>query len=173
MAIFSHSEQTAFFAKELARILKIDINIDEIYIASLLHDIGKIVVEGINPDVYKNIQNIFIERNIPISVIEDLAGGINHAVTGYLIAEKWKFPSLVSEVIRCHHKPRDARSNPKAVFLVYLANILTYYVNDKIQYENFDINALEYFDIASKDKVDEIASQVKKRYLDSKNSLLT
>lgn len=164
MAIFSHSEQTAFYAKELAVILKIETNLDDIYIASLLHDIGKIIVEGLNPEIYEKIQFTFNDKYIPIEVIEDLAGGINHSLIGYLIAEKWKFPELVCEVIRCHHKPRDAHSYPKEVFLVYLANILTYYTAGKMQYENIDLNALEYFGINSKEKVDEICQRLKNLY---------
>ncbi len=164
MAIFSHSEQTAFFAKELAVILKISTNLDDIYIATLLHDIGKIIVEGLNPEIYERIQFTFNDKYIPIEVIEDLAGGINHSLIGYLIAEKWKFPELVCEVIRCHHKPRDARSYPKEVFLVYLANFLTYYAAGKMLYENIDLNALEYFNINSKEKVDEICAKLKSLY---------
>lgn len=172
IAIFNHSEETAFFAKQLASILNLEIDQDEVYIASLLHDIGKIVIEGLNPDLYEKIQQLFVEKNIPIEIIEDIAGGLNHAMVGYLLAEKWKFPSIIGEVIRCHHKPRDAQSNPKIVFLVYLANLFTYYVNNKIQYENIDINALEYFNLASKEKVEETVNTIFKNYTNFKKSFL-
>lgn|GEM_PF-193833 len=162
--IINHSEITAFYAKELARILKIKINIDDIYLASLLHDIGKIIVEGVNPDIYKDIQITIKNKNIPVDVLEDIAGGINHALIGNIIAKKWKFPPLICEVIRCHHNPREAASHADAVFLVYLANIYTYYNAEKLLFENIDTNVLEYFEINSKDRVKEISNLIQEAY---------
>ena len=100
------------------------------------------------------------DKNIPIEVLEDIAGGINHALIGNKIAIKWKFPRLVSEVIRCHHDPKLAESHPDSVFLVYLANVYTYYNKEKMVFENIEKNVLEFFEINDPAKIDEIGKKL-------------
>ncbi len=157
MEIIEHSEMTAFFTKELTRVKNITLNADDMYLASLLHDMGKIVVEGINPDIYQKIQKTIEEKEIPIDVIEDISGGLSHSITGSLLAKKWNFPDIICEVIRCHHNPRLAEINPEAVFIVYLADILTYYNSRKILYENIDQNVLEFLELKNKEDFEKIA----------------
>lgn len=155
--IMRHSETAAFYAKDLMKYKKLNLNVDDIYLATLLHDIGKIVVEGINPDIYKKIQQTMDNKNLPIEVIEDIAGGLSHSLTGALLAKKWNFPDIVYEVIKCHHNPRTAENNPDAVFIVYLANEMTYFNKEKILFENIDMNVLEFLELSDKEKFTKLA----------------
>ena len=163
-AIMAHSEMAAYFAKQLIIIKDLSINQDDIYLATLLHDMGKIVVEGINPDIYKKIQAQMDKTDMPLDVIEDIAGGLSHSITGSLLAKKWNFPDLVCEVIRCHHNPRTAEMNPDAVFIVYIANVLTYYIKEKMLFENIDSNVLEVLEINDKAKFDELSKKLEESY---------
>lgn len=163
-AIIAHSEKTAFYAKQLIQIKKISVSVDDIYLASLLHDIGKILVEGLNPEFYENIQNLMNLKDIPIDILEDIAGGVNHARIGSMMAMKWNFPDIVTEVIRCHHDPRSAKSFPDGVFLVYLANIFTHYTDKKVTYQNIDPNVLEFFEINNEEKVTELVEKIDTTY---------
>lgn len=166
--IIMHSEMTAFFTKELTKLKNITLNADDMYLASLLHDMGKIVVEGINPNIYEKIQKTIEEKDIPIDVIEDLSGGLNHSLTGSLLAKKWNFPDIICEVIRCHHNPRLAEINPEAVFIVYLADILTYYNFRKILYENIDQNVLEFLELKNREDFEKIAKNLHELWLKNK-----
>ncbi|HPO49297.1 MAG TPA: HDOD domain-containing protein, partial [Spirochaetota bacterium] len=159
-AVIKHSEKTAFFAKELLKYKKISIDEDDIYLASLLHDIGKILVEGVNPGVYEKLQNIFQDKKLSVDYIEDLAGGLNHALIGGMISVKWNFPDIVTEIIRCHHNPRNVNKYPDAVFVVYLANMLTHYIDKKSVYENIDENALEFLEIESEETLKKISAEL-------------
>ncbi|OHD08035.1 MAG: hypothetical protein A2086_07395 [Spirochaetes bacterium GWD1_27_9] len=158
--IIKHSEQTAFFAKELLKYKKIQTNADDIYLGALLHDFGKIVVEGLNPGVYEKIQDTLENSSLSIEDIEDIAGGLSHAMVGGLISVKWNFPDIVTEIIRCHHSPRSVNKYPDAVFIVYLANVLTHFLDNKIVYENIDQNVLEFLEIESSEKLNKIANDI-------------
>ena len=166
--IIDHSEMTAFFTKELTKYKNITLNADDMYLASLLHDIGKIVVEGVNPNIYAKIQKTINDKDIPIDVIEDISGGLSHSITGSLLAKKWNFPEIICEVIRCHHNPRLAEINPEAVFVVYLADILTYYNSRKILYENIDQNVLEFLELKNKEQFDKIAKTLHEIWIKNK-----
>jgi len=160
-SIIKHSEIAAIYAKYIIQLKELDVNVEDIYLAVLLHDIGKIVVEGISPDIYKNIQSTFSDKQIPIEVLEDVAGGINHSEIGYLVTKKWNFPDNICEVIRCHHDPRSAKNFPQAVFTGYLANVLTYYNEGAILFENIDANVLEYFELSDPIAFKTMADQLK------------
>jgi putative nucleotidyltransferase with HDIG domain len=162
--IMKHSETAAFYANDLMRYKKLNLNVDDIYLATLLHDIGKIVVEGINPDIYKRIQQTMENKDLPIEVIEDIAGGLSHSLTGALLAKKWNFPDIVYEVIKCHHNPRTAENNPDAVFVVYLANAMTYFNKEKILFENIDMNVLEFLELNDKEKFNKLAVSLMESY---------
>ena len=167
--IFQHSEKCAFFAKKILQKKKLPIEYEQIYLASLLHDIGKILIEAIDPDVFEKISRLLNSENqIPLNVIEDLAGGINHALTGCLITQKWNFPLQITEIIRCHHTPRLAKHHPNSVFIVYLANSLIHYNDDKMDYYNLDANVLEFFDLNDETGINTIATELEKAYKDVK-----
>lgn len=163
--IINHCERTAFYARKLMEYKEIKEKPDEIFLSSLLHDIGKIVVEELNPDIYKKIQVTIENNNIPVDVLEDLAGGIDHSLIGYNIAMKWKYPKIVCEVIKCHHNPRQAEYYADAVFIVYLANALTYYSKKTLSFENIDANALDYFEMNDKDKLNNVVYKLENEYI--------
>ncbi|MCG8572340.1 MAG: HDOD domain-containing protein, partial [Spirochaetes bacterium] len=168
-SLIKHSEETAYYARELTKKKSSQYKLEEIYLASLLHDIGKVIVEELNTDIYSKIQKTMALHEIPIEVLEDLAEGINHAQIGSMIAEKWNYPAIVCEVIRCHHNPREAQSSPEAVFNIYLANTITYYQRNEITFENIDHNALEFLNIQSQEELDQIVTELSLQYNNSIN----
>lgn len=103
-------------------------------------------------------------KDLPIEVIEDIAGGLSHSLTGALLAKKWNFPDIVYEVIKCHHNPRTAENNPDAVFVVYLANAMTYFNKEKILFENIDMNVLEFLELNDKEKFNKLAVSLMESY---------
>lgn len=159
--IIDHSERTAFLAREIIKFKKLKINFDDIYLAALLHDVGRILVETSYPDTYEKIKDIIQDRSISVDVIEDLLGGLYHSVTGALLAEKWKFPRFVFEAIKYHHTPRNAEEYFEETFLIYLANTMTYYIDKQTLYENFEQNVLEFFELETIEKFNELAETLK------------
>jgi len=120
---------------------------------ALLHDIGKIIIEGIEPSLYKEMQSLVFEKNIAYEVLEDLLGGYYHNIVGYLLAKKWNFPPIVCEVVKFHHSPRESDGFFNETFLIYLSNILTHFHDKQLIYENIDENVLSFFEIIGKEEL--------------------
>jgi len=160
--LWDHSYRTAFYAYNLARTFRFDQDaIDDVYVSSLLHDIGKIVLSNIHPKLLEKIQSFCVARDIPYSTFEDISSGLNHAEIGALIAEKWNFPESMVMAIRYHHNPLvTPRTHQKLVQVVYLANMLCEYENDTVAFEQFEPEVLEGFGVSSKETLDGLAEKL-------------
>lgn len=97
---------------------------EEISVAALLHDIGKVVLILQYPEHYEHAMKQAQERSVVISLAEEDVFAITHADAGSWIAEKWRFPRTLTEVIRHHHKPCLSGTFYIETSIVCLADIL-------------------------------------------------
>ncbi|MBN2657810.1 MAG: HDOD domain-containing protein, partial [Spirochaetales bacterium] len=120
-----HSYYVARVSAYLASFKKLGKVTEDIYIAALLHDMGKIIVNSMNRDLESNLKKLCTEKYIPISVLEDLTKGYNHAMIGSEVAEKWNFPEKYITAIAFHHIPLDVTDEYKdLIYAIYLGNEL-------------------------------------------------
>jgi putative nucleotidyltransferase with HDIG domain len=82
----------------------------EYFTAGLLHDIGKIPLNAISPEEYIHTIEIADNEHKSLFIAENENLGINHCITGGMIAAAWKFDSPVSDVISFHHSMGDYNS---------------------------------------------------------------
>ncbi|MDR3338184.1 MAG: HDOD domain-containing protein, partial [Treponema sp.] len=127
--LWEHSYLVAFYAYSLARNFHKDRTVlDDIYVAGILHDMGKIIFSKVHPELLEKIRDFCIEKGLPTSTFEDLSAGMNHAEIGALVAEKWNFPESLVCAIRYHHDPASVPVQFKILTeTVYLANMLCEY----------------------------------------------
>jgi putative nucleotidyltransferase with HDIG domain len=156
--LWEHSYKTAFYAYNIVDKYKRNIILlDSAYVSGILHDIGKIILSNIHPDLLKKIRNFCAERSIPDYTLEYLSAGMNHAGIGALIAEKWNFPEELVAAIRYHHNPSAApRDYRNLVDSVYLANMLCEYEKGNVLFEQFETGPLKNFNITSKQQLDDL-----------------
>lgn len=162
--IIEHSEKTAFFVKELIEFKNIPIKLDDIFLPALLHDMGKLIIEGLVPEIYYILEDFETANHIPRDVLEDLMGGLYHDIVGYILAKKWNFSPRTCDSIKFHHHPRESDAYFDEVFTIYLANELTHYTERKIVFENLDKNVLNFFDIDKQEQLDTIGNTIKNKY---------
>jgi putative nucleotidyltransferase with HDIG domain len=155
--LWEHSYRTAYYAYNLVQNFRKDHDIlDDVYVASILHDMGKIVFSQIHPELSSKLKAFCEEKVVSQTLFENIAGGMNHAEIGALIAEKWNFPQNLVTAIRYHHTPADAPSAHSLVEAVYLANLFTCIENGDATFEQIDSAILRNYGLGTKKQVQDL-----------------
>jgi HD-like signal output (HDOD) protein len=76
---------------------------ERVYIASLLHDIGQLIIDEYYPVEHDRILSMAQENSWPVERAEQQVLGFDHALVGGLMAQRWNFPPLLVSVMRNHH----------------------------------------------------------------------
>ncbi len=97
---------------------------EEVSVAALLHDIGKVILALEFPKEYEVAQNHAEQEGISIYEAEKRLFSESHATVGYWLAEKWRFPRNLTEVIEHHHSPKLSQFAPVETAIVHMADVL-------------------------------------------------
>lgn len=168
-ALWTHSQCAAVFARMLARRAGFK-SAELAYTATLLHDIGKVVLNSYLHDTYSEVIARVEESKLPFHLVEDALFGYNHASVGARVAEKWNLPPALVEAIACHHEPGKARENPELAAIVHVADAVTLQMGmglgvDGLLYP-FSSQALDALGLDETD-LEELMSEVVDLFVDS------
>jgi HD-like signal output (HDOD) protein len=107
---------------------------DAAIVASLLHDIGKLVLAWKMPDRFARLLARAREQNQPLYQVEEELWGITHAEIGAYLLGLWGLPIGVTEAIAFHHSPsRVPHYRFDAIAAVYIANLLAHDNDGSVQ----------------------------------------
>jgi len=112
----------------VARLLAEKCNVlhsERLFVAGLLHDIGKLVISNKLPDEAREVLKQVKERKCPDFKVEREILGFDHADVGGDLLDEWQMPDSLRIAVRYHHRPKDAPSAEIEVALVHIANIMT------------------------------------------------
>lgn len=89
---------------------------EEAFVAGLLHDVGKLVVDD------------FLDRTPGKRVVtaeeEVAAVGLDHAELAEYILKQWKLPPAIIEAVRFHHHPDQALDDPLGAQILALSQCI-------------------------------------------------
>jgi len=123
VGLWEHSLGAAIVSGTISRTLGLS-EPEEISTAALLHDIGKVVLDQFMARVQPLFYRILLARGEDSSILEQKIFGIDHNLAGLHLAESWKLPEVIKDVILFHHNPDKAMKNKDLVHLVYVADAI-------------------------------------------------
>lgn len=122
-AFWYHSLMCATLAKRIYNATSGGDN-DEVYLAGLLHDIGKLILVSSFQEQYGAVTAAGKTGPSLLDKEEELLG-INHCEVGSWLVRQWQMTSLVADAILYHHNPPEQiREGFPLVKVVYVANML-------------------------------------------------
>jgi len=121
-SFWRHSIVVARIAATLRDVIRLSLNAD-IYLAGLLHDLGILALDVIEPHFYPHLTDPASELCANLSLAETAYIGIDHGEAGAILGESIGLPETYLDVMRFHHDPTTARTNQLSIALIHLAEL--------------------------------------------------
>ena len=123
-AFWSHSFTCGLAAKAIAERLKLSPS--ELFIAGLIHDIGKLAMLIAFPNIYSHLLKLS-EGNWQENYEKEYElFFINHDEVAYRILNRWLFPQRLITAVGFHHRPNEASNFHILSSTVQIADILAH-----------------------------------------------
>jgi HD-like signal output (HDOD) protein len=123
LAFWEHSLGCALVSRYCARKARYR-QPERAYLAGLLHDLGELVNMLSFQEEFRAAAQLARSEQIPIHQAEYAALGFTHCDTGKILAEHWRLPEDITEVVEHHHNVQQAKLHPVLVAVVGLADRL-------------------------------------------------
>lgn len=120
---WEHALGVALTCRYFARAIRFP-DPDKAYLAGLLHDFGVAMSFWVAPKEYALAFAKAASDHIPLVEAEQQVLGVSHTEVGRTLAEKWRMPSDLIQVITWHHDVEKAKEHRALVALVALADLL-------------------------------------------------
>lgn len=124
--LWEHSVGAAIASNLIARKTK-SARPDDAFIGGLLHDIGKDIMNLVDPDKYEEVMKTTYNNNLDFIGVETEMFGFSHLEAGITAIEKWNLPTSLGIVARYHHDNEEAqdlfREDKSFLSVVSLGNL--------------------------------------------------
>ena len=121
--LWIHSIQTALAARRFAALRPdMGLEMEECFLAGLLHDIGRFVIFENRPQEMAQLDEAHVASPLELVAAEGHVCGFDHATIGYEVCRRWNLPESVCEMVRVHHLYGEERVGvpPEVAALVKL-----------------------------------------------------
>lgn len=122
-SFWEHSIGCGVAAKIIAGYKNIQ-NTERLFVAGLLHDIGRLILYSSVPI---HARNALLKAKYADSLLhkeEHEIMGFDHARIGGLLLKKWQLPISLENTVKYHHTPQESR-DPLEPAIVHVADIMT------------------------------------------------
>ena len=119
--LWDHSLGVAMFSRRIAQDLK-TINEEEAFVAGLLHDIGKTVINFSFADKYEDVIKAVYNEGLEFRDSEFRFLGFAHTQVGSLVLRKWNLTRSLEDAVLNHHTPEESEGHETLTAVVSFAN---------------------------------------------------
>ncbi|AXR60623.1 HDOD domain-containing protein [Leptospira mayottensis] len=134
--------------------------------AALLHDVGRVILLSLEPDMSEKISEILGNRLLPSPLtLEEAALGISHTTLGGMICEKWNFSDTIRVAAEMHHRPLLVKKEfQDAVFSIYLSDMIIDISRGLSDYFLIQSAVLQHFGFKKEAELDEFMKRTLQEY---------
>ncbi len=118
---WEHSVLCALASRSLARRCSV-LDGERLFVAGLLHDVGKLVIFNKLPDLAQEALEIAQTPAHGLHIAEQQVFGFTHGDVGSELFTRWGLPASLQAVARFHHRPTEARIFSFETAIVHLAD---------------------------------------------------
>jgi putative nucleotidyltransferase with HDIG domain len=151
--LWQHSATAALAAKVIAD--KLGAESDLAFTAALLHDIGKLVLNGFLEGSYEPVLKQTGASGQSFIEAEKTLLGVEHAEVGGRLLARWNFPEGLVQTVWHHHDPVEAHPYQQLAGYVYLADLIAHCLGQGQGFQSFAIRGrpevLEMLEISPKE----------------------
>lgn len=121
--LWQHSLGTAFGAKLIAEKVSPEMA-DDAFVAGLIHDCGKLVLDGPVFERSSLFQSFMESGDQSFLKAEKSILGFDHAEIAYALCKKWNVPESLNTAVRYHHKP-TLSGGDNMTWIIHMADALS------------------------------------------------
>jgi len=165
--LWRHSISTAVLGKTMAEHLEMT-NPEEVFIAGLLHDIGKgVLLKNKTAEFEKIVQLIYNDKKTSIQAEQEVLG-FTHVEVGYLLMQNWRFSDRIMETLVYHHNILGYSGDNLMAPVVSLANKSSHRLDYSFDKPGFQLTELPVLQLTEKTlaEIEEEAEEEIKNYLE-------
>lgn len=102
--------------------------LEEFFIAGLLHDVGKIPLNNRLPDQYVDVLGFSDRDHQTLNAVEIEVLGLDHGDAGLMIVENWGLSQQIRDAVSYHHGVADYSGDHKDI--VYSVTLANYFASE-------------------------------------------
>jgi putative nucleotidyltransferase with HDIG domain len=122
-AFWRHSLGCALVTRKMAELIAYQ-DLEQAYLAGLLHDLGMIVSSIVCADEFRGALQQAATRRVALNVTEQEEMGFTHCESGAILARQWRLTHEVTDVIEAHHLLDPQRPLSPLVCIVHVSDLL-------------------------------------------------
>lgn len=120
-----HAFGTAAATQMIAKKKRMKLNdLEVLFMGGLLHDIGKLFLYSMFTQTYDQVLKYAQDKEIPVLAAEERMLGLTHGEIGHAMAQNWKLPGTLADIIAKHEGPFTSETDPM-LLAVHVADRLT------------------------------------------------
>ena len=144
--LWEHSFGAGLASRVIARRTRL-VNEEEAFLGGLFHDMGKLIMNFMDPDKFKEVMQLCYNDGLSFEDAEKQIFPYTHEEVGALVIKKWNFPDHLMKVIMEHHRlefePEEDPYLVRLTAVVSLANLFCH------RFGIGNINGEEEIDLAT------------------------